>query len=292
MRAKVLACVLVLVSGLAGLPVADAQGVAVLVLDEHNQPVEGAEGRVGDLLGNSGRDGMVFILGLPPGRHLLTVRLDGYQPDLRNVEVGEGPPTQVTVRLRPVRTGRPIALVPVGDPGFRGVVIGPELRRLAGAEVHLYGRDGRTVRADSAGTFSEPRARGTYFVRVAAPGHRERRFSMVIPEGAGREALIQLEAADTSYRSANNAEQALLRQLGRRLATGRGATWLTRADLAPLAFRSLCTIPEVAAFGRRAAAGELPGLADGQRTVNVCGFRANEVELVELGRRVIVWTPR
>lgn len=272
-------------------PVA-GQGVAVLVLDEHHQPVEGAEGRVADLLATSGRDGMLFLLGLPPGRHQLTVRHQGYQPDLRNVEVGEGPPLQVTVRLQPVRAGRPVVPMSSATPGFHGVVVGAELRRLPGVAVHLYGREGRTLRTDSTGTFLHPGARGTYLVVVAADGHRERRFSAVIPEGAGREVVVQLEPVDTSYHGTTNAEHALLRELGRRLARNRAGDWLGKSALAAYGFRSLCDIPEVAARGRRAAAGQLAGLADGVRSVNVCAFRANEVELVELGRQVIVWTPR
>lgn len=276
--------------GLVAAPgVVAGQGVAVLVVDEHHQPFEGAEGRVGDLIGTSGPDGMLFILGLPPGRHELVVRAAGYLPDLRPVEVQAGPPTRLTVRLQPAVRGPPVTPVPSARTGVHGVIVSESLQRLAGAEVHLYGRQGRTVRTDSAGAFHQPVPGGLYLVRVAARGFRERRFSLDLPEGGGRELVVRLAAVDTSYHGTTNAEQGVLRQLGRRLASGPPASRLTRAELQRFGFRSLCSIPQVAATGRRADAGELPGLADGVRTVNVCTFRANEVELVELRPRVIVW---
>ncbi|MFN2317952.1 MAG: collagen binding domain-containing protein [Gemmatimonadales bacterium] len=278
---------------LFGAPMAVAQGVVVMVLNEHGQPVEGVAGQVGDLLATSGSDGLIFFLGLDPGRYQLTLRIVGYHPDLRNVVVTDGAPVRLTARLNPAsRAQRPIVTEGT-SPGLYGIVKDASLQPLAGAEVHLFGRRGGVVRADSAGSFRQPDAQGAYMVRVTAPGFRESRFTVDIPAGQeGQEVLIPLVPADTAYRGTSNAELLLLRQLGRRLSATRPQQRLTRAELESYGFRSLCTIPQLEARMRRASRTELSGLENGQRLVNVCLIRANEVELVEIGDRIIVWTPR
>lgn len=281
------------VIALLGAPVAVAQGVVVLVLDEHGQPVEGVDGQVGDWLATSGSDGLLFFLGLTPGRYQLTLRISGYHPDLRNVVVTDGAPVRLTARLNPAsRAQRPIVTTGT-SPGLYGIVRDASLQPIAGAEVHLLGRRGGVVRADSAGGFRQGDAQGAYMVRVTAPGYRESRFSVDIPAGPeGQEVVVPLVPADTAYRGTSNAELLLLRQLGRRLSAARPQQRLTRAELEAYGFRTLCTIPQLAARMRRASRTELSGLEDDQRLVNVCLIRANEVELVEIGDRIIVWTPR
>jgi hypothetical protein len=270
-----------------------AQGVVVTVLNEHGQPVEGVAGQVGDLLATSGSDGLIYFLGLAPGRYHLTMRIPGYHPDLRNVVVTDGAPVRLTVRLNSAaRAQRPV-ISEGASPGLRGLVSDARLGPIAEAEVHLLGRRGGVLRTDSAGSFHAVDAEGTYMVRVVAAGFRESRFSVTISGGdAGLEALVPLLPADASYTETDNAEQLLLRQLGRRLAAARPQPRLTREELAAYGFRSLCEIPQVAARMRRASGAELSGWEDGERLVNVCLIRANEIELVELGGRVIVWTPR
>lgn len=281
------------VIGLLGPPPAAAQGVVVMVLDEHGQPVEGVDGQVGDLLATSGSDGLIFFLGLEPGRYQLTLRIAGYHPDLRTVMVPAGSPVRLTARLNPAaRAQRPMVAEGM-SPGLYGLVKDAALQPVPDAEIHLLGRRGGVARADSAGRFGWPDAQGAYLVRVTAPGFRESRFSVNIPAGrAGQEALVWLVRADTAYRGTSNAELLLLRQLGRRLSAARPQQRLTRVELEAYGFRSLCTIPQLEARMRRASRAELSGLEDGQRLVNVCLIRANEVELVEVGDRIIVWTPR
>lgn len=284
---------LVLVAGLLGAPLATAQGVVVTVLNEHGQPVEGVAGQVGDLLATSGSDGLIFFLGLEPGTYQMTMRIPGYHPDLRNVEVTAGPPVRLTVRLNSAaRAQRPVISEGV-SPGLRGLVTNPAMRPIAGAEVHLFGRRGAVLSTDSAGGFHARDAEGTYMVRVVAPGFRESRFSVAISGGdAGMEALVPLLPADASYTGTSNAEQLLLRQLGRRLGATRPQPHLHREELAAWGFRSLCEVPEVAARRRRMSGAVLSGWENGERVINVCTMRANEAELVEIGNRIIVWTPR
>lgn len=288
-----LAVAVLAVTGFIGAPLAVAQGVVVTVLNEHGQPVEGVAGQVGDLLATSGSDGLIFFLGLAPGRYQLTMRIPGYHPDLRNVEVTDGAPVRLTVRLNSAsRAQRPVVSEGTRR-GLRGLVTDARMRPVAAAEVHLLGRRGGVLRTDSLGGFHAVNAEGTYLVRVVAVGFRESRFSVTISDGtAGLEALVPLLAADASYTGTSNAEQLLLRQLGRRLAAVRPQSRLTREELAAYGFRSLCEIPQVAARMRRVGGAELSGWEDNERLINVCAMRANEAELVELGGRVIVWTPR
>ncbi|HUG28183.1 MAG TPA: carboxypeptidase regulatory-like domain-containing protein [Gemmatimonadales bacterium] len=288
-----LAVAVLAVTAFLGAPVAAAQGVVVTVLNEHGQPVEGVAGQVGDLLATSGSDGLIYFLGLAPGRYHLTMRIPGYHPDLRNVVVTDGAPVRLTVRLNSAsRAQRPV-ISGGASPGLRGLVTDAQMQPIAGAEVHLLGRRGRVMPTDSAGGFHAVEAEGTYMVRVVAAGARESRFSVTMPGGdTGLEALVPLLPADTSYTGTSNAEQLLLRQLGRRLSATRPQSRLTRDELAAYGFRSLCEVPEIAARMRRASGSELSGLEDGQRLINVCAVRANEAELVELNGRVIVWTPR
>ena len=280
-------------TGFFGVPMAAAQGVVVTVLNEHGQPVEGVDGQVGDLLATSGRDGLIFFLGLEPGRYQLTMRIPGYHPDLRNVVVTDGAPVRLTVRLNSAaRAQRPV-VSEGASPGLRGLITDARMQPLAGAEVHLLGRRGGLLRTDSAGGFHARDAAGTYMVRVIAAGFRESRFSVTIAGAdAGLDVLVPLLPADARSTETSNAEQVLLRQLGGRLATARPGSRLTREALAAYGFRSLCEVPQIAARMRRASGAELSGLADGQRLINVCTVRANEAELVEVGGRVIVWTSR
>jgi hypothetical protein len=270
-----------------------AQGVVVTVLNEHGQPVEGVAGQVGDLLATSGSDGLIYFLGLAPGRYHLTMRIPGYHPDLRNVVVTDGAPVRLTVRLNSAsRAQRPVVSEGT-SPGLRGLVTDAHMQPIRGAEVQLLGRGGGVLLTDSAGGFHALDAEGTYMVRVVAPGFRESRFSVTIAgRDAGVEALVPLLPADATYTGTSNAEQLLLRQLGRRLAAARPQPHLSREELAAYGFRSLCEVPQVAARMRRVGGAELSGWEDGERLINVCTVRANEAELVEVGDRIIVWTPR
>lgn len=289
---RLLVAVLTMI-GLLGPPGAVAQGVVVMVLDEHGQPVEGVDGQVGDLLATSGSDGQIFFLGMEPGRYQLTLRIAGYHPDLRTVVVPAGSPLRLTARLNPASRAQRPMVAEGTSPGLHVMVKDAALQPIPDAEVHVLGRRGGVERVDEAGRVQWPDAEGAYLVRVTAPGFRESRFSTTVQAGrAGQEALVWLVRADTAYRGTSNAELLLLRQLGRRLSAARPHQRLTRAELEAYGFRSLCTIPQLEARMRRASRVELSGLEDGHRLVNVCLLRANEVELVEVGDRIIVWTPR
>lgn len=269
--------------GVGSLP---AQGVVVLVVDEQSRPLEGALGQVHDLLATSGRDGMMYFLGLAPGQYQLTVRFIGYHPDLRNVVVTAGAPSRILVKMNPAPVLLPPVVVEAVRPGVFGVVSDDQLRPLAGAAVELLGRRGRTATADSLGEFSFPLAAGVNMLRVTYPGHYERRFAVTVPDGGGQEVLVQLPPADARFRETGVLARQALLDLRERLSWGRRRDLMTREDLANFASGSICDMPVLNTVVRNQR-GTTLGLVDGwQVTWNVCSFRTDEVDLVEWGDSV------
>ncbi|MFN2317949.1 MAG: carboxypeptidase regulatory-like domain-containing protein [Gemmatimonadales bacterium] len=264
-----------------------AQGLAVLVLDEQSRPIEGAQGQVSELLATTGADGMMYFRGLPPGLWELTTRFVGFLPDVRDVTVLGREPTRVLVKLVPAPLRLPPVVVEATRPGLFGIVSTTRLEPIAGAEVHLLGRGGRAVPTDSTGHFMHPEATGEYLIRVTAEGYRERRFSLSVPPDGGRELLVHLDAAAPGYVASGNRELYYLRDLSFRLAWARPNSVQNRAQLAPYGTRSVCEVPEVGAVVNRRHLRGLVTLIDGQWMVpNLCGIRADAVEIVEWGRDV------
>lgn len=268
-----------------------AQGLAVLVVDEQSRPIEGAQGQVSELTATTGADGMMYFRGLPPGLWQLTTRFVGFLPDIRDVTVMGREPTRVIVKLVPAPLRLPPVVVEATRPGLYGIVSTTRLVPIAGAEVHLLGRRGRAVPTDSAGHFMHPEAQGEYLLRVSADGYRERRFSLSVPEGGGREVLVHLDAAESGYRPSGNRELYYLRDLSFRLAWARPNSVQNRDQLAAYGTRSVCDVPEVGAVVNRQHLRGLVTLLDGQYLVpNLCGIRADAVEIVEWGRDVCAGT--
>jgi hypothetical protein len=266
-----------------------AQGMAVLVVDEQSRPIEGAQGQVSELIATTGADGMMYFRGLPPGLWQLTTRYIGFRPDVRDVTVSGREPTRVLVKLVPVPLRLPPVVVEATRPGLYGIVSTTRLEPLANAEVRLLGRGARTIQTDSAGGFIHPEAEGEYLLRVTAEGYRERRFSLSVPEGGGREVLVHLDAAEPGYHASGNRELYFLRDLSFRLAWARPNSVMTRGKLAEYGTRSVCEVPEVGSVVNRQHLRGLVTLIDGQYLVpNLCGIRADEVEVVEWGRDVCV----
>ncbi len=270
-----------------------AQGLAVLVVDQDSRPIEGAQGQVSELVATTGADGMMYFRGLPPGLWQITTRFIGFLPDVRDVTVsGSGrEPTRVLVKLVPAPLRLPPVVVDATRPGLYGIVSTTRLEPLVNAEVRLLGRGPRTIRTDSAGGFMHPEAEGEYLLRVTAEGYRERRFSLNVPEGGGREVLLQLDAAEPGYQASGNRELYYLRDLSYRLAWARPNSVLNRGKLAEFGMRSVCEVPEVGSMVNRQHLRGLVTLLDGQYLVpNLCGIRADAVEIVEWGRDVCAAT--
>jgi hypothetical protein len=247
--------------------------LAVLVVDQDSRPIEGAQGIVNRLVATTGPDGMLYFAGLAPGQYQLTTRAVGYRVDVQQVAVTDQVTTRVIVKLLPMPLRLPPVIVSAVRPGLYGVVSNTRLEPLIGVEIRLLGRSGRTIRTDSAGRFSYPKARGAYLVRFSAKGHEERRFGVTVPDEGGQEMLVQLgddpsyEGASNQQRFAERAQQAVIAWSNRRNA-------LTRTDLARYGSSSICDVPAIRAAMRRATRGPMD---------RACAVRANEVELVVWG---------
>lgn len=286
MRSLAIAMLLAWAVAPAGL-LAQGGGLAVLVVDQDSRPIEGAQGQVSELVATTGPDGMMYFRGLPPGLWQITTRYIGFLPDVRDVTVSGREPTRVLVKLVPAPLRLPPVVVDATRPGLFGIVSTTSLAPLANAEVRLLGRRARTIRTDSAGGFMHPEAEGEYLLRVTAEGYRERRFSLAVPEDGGREVLVQLDAAEPGYQASGNRELYFLSDLSYRLAWARPNSVLNRGAMAAYGMQSVCEVPEVGSVVNRQHLRGLVTLLDGQFVVgNLCGIRADAVEIVEWGRDV------
>lgn len=279
--------VLALLLGGAAFPsglLAQGGGLAVLVVDEHSQPIEGAVGEVSELTAVTDEEGMMYFPGLGPGRWQLHVRFIGYRPEVREVMVAGIEAVRVIVKLEPAPLYLAPVIVEATRPGVFGVVSTNRLEPIGNAEVQFIGRSGRTVRTDSAGRFMHPDARGPYMVRISARGFVERRFSLSVPDEGGREVLMTLDVAPEGYLGASNREHALFWDLTRRLAWTNPRQFLTSEDLARFGTGSICDAPQIATTVARMGRMDVDALIDGEfRVPNPCGLRSHQVQLIEWG---------
>lgn len=258
--------------------------VTVQVQDEQGRPVPGAAGQLGGLSATAGPDGLITFAPVTAGTHTLTIRAIGFRPDQRELVIGR----ELTVRFTVTLAQMPVMLAPViveaTRPGLYGIVSTVGLQPLADAEVHLMGRRSRTVRTDSLGRFSHPDAEGPYMVRVSARGHEDLRLSVAVPEGGGREVLVQLNQARPGYRGASNRERWMHHELSFRLAWANPLNVLTRAELEQYGVRSICEVPQLAAATRMMQAQRASTVIDGDFQVpDPCMIRVHQVLLVEWG---------
>jgi hypothetical protein len=139
---------------------------------------------------------------------------------------------------------------------------------------------GRDLVTDSAGYFAAPRTHGgAYLVVVDHPGFDERRLSLEVPKGKGRELSFRLSPLHES-RTSPGREEALW-ELGRRLAFG-----IRRARMMPQELRNfgsmrLCDIPKLRVLAGDPTTVVLNGVTV-LREVSLCAWRADEVAILEL----------
>jgi hypothetical protein len=222
--------------------------------------------------------GVFRVLGLAPGTYAVMVRRIGYRSKEVQLEVLGRESTHL-IYLDPVPFNLPALIVDGTRTGIYGIVGDSSFLPAPGARVQLLGPRGKTLQTDSTGRFAFPRAAGDYLMRVTLPGHQERRFSVSVERGKGREVTVALMRAGPMYRPAGTKEQWLLSDLNDRLRFGRRENVLTRDELERFGFLPLCDIPEI----RRRLQDDTALLIDGNAMqFNACGWRAHDLELVEL----------
>lgn len=250
-------------------------------------PLAGADVLLGSRLAATNAEGAFRLDSIAPGPHYVTVRFAGYVPIRTRLVVLTARPTVLDYRMDPAPFLLPPVVTELRRVGIFGAVGDTTRKPLAGARVEVAGVNGGSAITDARGGFSFPAAdRGTYLVRITHPGYGERQFALELAPGEGRQVVVVLTP---SKRRASRAETQALEALSNRLAFGLRWNRLTPSELARYGSQGLCSIPRVAV--------EL-GQGDSYTTIilngvtvlerfpvsSLCGWRADEVALVEFGR--------
>ena len=248
-------------------------------------PLAGAEVLIGSRKATTDASGRFRLDGVAVGAHPITIRRIGYLPIRSSIIVTSPGPDRIEYFLTPAPYLLPSVNVTGRRTGIYGVVGDTAFRAVAGARVAVLGYRSRSVLTDSAGRFAFPNAdRGIYMIRVTRPGYLEKRFTVVLERGTGRELGVRLSAG--SGQRVSNREEAALFDLRRRLAMGEPRSRLSRSELDQFGSVSICTVPRV-----RWAVNHNPGVLNGVLNLlpeEICRWNANEIALVEFGP-LIFW---
>lgn len=257
------------------------------VRDIAGQPLADAEIVTGRRATTTGADGRFVLDSLAPARHLLVVRLIGYTPLRQEVDLTGGGIRELQLELIAAPVQLPMIVVEGARAGIYGTVTDHEAKPTTGARIEVRGPRGGDVLTDSLGRFAFPRAtRGSYFVRVTQPGFIERRLMLEVD--GGKELTVTLLPGFTMQSRA--AERAAA-DLSQRLILNLNRERMGAADLAIHGDARLCDMPKARIVisddedavlivnGIRYFRSYGDGLLD-----MLCGWRADEVELLEFGR--------
>jgi hypothetical protein len=256
------------------------QSVSGTVRDSAGTPLIGADIFLGRRQATTGTRGAFRIDSVRPGQYTITVRLVGYTPLSAEIRVG----AQGSVERHYVLVPAPVLLPTIAVEGRRtgiyGVVADPSFHAAVGARVQVFGSRGGEQLTDSSGRFSFPTAdRGVYLVRITYPGYGERRISVELKRGEGRELTTVLTPSSVlPFRG----DEWALKDLRLRLAMGMRRERMTADELKRFGSTPVCEIP--------LEGGGAPVIIVNGLTVYrdmplrfLCFWRADQVELVESG---------
>lgn len=237
------------------------QSVTGMVRDTAGAPVGGAEVILGVRKTVTGPSGTFRVDSLKPGQYPITIRLVGFRPVHSRVIVVAAEPTEMEYFL----VAAPFLLDPIvvesRRTGIYGAVGDTSYKAAVGARVQVAGLNGGEVLTDSMGRFAFPAAdRGAYMVRVTYPGYSERRFSVELKPGDGRELGVLLTR---SAESPSQIDAAAVKDLGHRLATGLARGIMTASQLARHGTGGLCDIPRIRSEIGRSSSGTVTVIVNG-----------------------------
>jgi hypothetical protein len=287
MRASVIGSLGILLPVL--LSAQELQVVRGTVRNPGGTPLEGADVLLDARLTRTNAQGAFRIDSVAPGSHYLTVRLAGYVPIRAQIEVDPKRPADLAYTLTPAPFLLPPVVTTLSRSGIYGAVGDTTRHPLAGVRVEAAGVNGGVVRTDSLGGFAFPAAdRGVYLLRITHPGYAERRFSLELSPGEGRQVVAVLTP---SRRPASRADDLAFESLHKRLAFGRRRERMAPSELERYGAQGLCDIPRVAAeLGRSEASTTV--ILNGVTALlafpvnSLCAWRADEVSLVEFGKDI------
>jgi hypothetical protein len=259
-------------------PYVSVRGV---VRDTAGAPIEGAHIALGRRLATTNSQGAFRVDSVRPGRYSILVRLVGHTPIQEPVEVTV-PPAELRYVLVPAALLLPTIEVEGRRTGIYGVIGDPSMHAAVGAQVQVYGFRGGEAVTDSLGRFAFPAAdRGVYMVRVTYPGYRERRFTVELERGEGRELAVQLMP---SSEIPSRGDEWVLKDLRLRLAMGMSWERRTAASLQGVGSLPLCNAVPGPPFLTIILNGRTV-YRDFPKTF-LCFWRADEIELVEFGPEI------
>jgi hypothetical protein len=263
------------------------QAITGIVRDTAGAPLGGAEVLLGQHRATTSPSGAFRVDSLRPGQYAITIRLVGYRPVHSKVVVVASEPTEMEYFM----VAAPYLLAPIvvesRRTGIYGAVGDTGYKAAVGARVQVVGPMGGEALTDSMGRFAFPEAdHGLYMVRVTYPGYSERRFSVELKRGEGRELGVLLTRA-TEIRSA--VEEGALDDLGHRLAGSLARERMTTKDLERHGSGGLCDIAQIRSEVGRGSGATTTLILNGATVYwefdvgSLCSWRADEVELVEFG---------
>ncbi len=269
-----------------------AQGVQVVrgtVRDGAGAPLAGAEVLLDRRLTSTGPEGAFRIDSVEPGTHFLTVRLPGYVPIRAQIEVDAKRPSVLSYTMTPAPFQLPPVVTALSRTGIYGAVGDTAHHPLRGVRVEAAGVKGGVTFTDSLGGFAFSAAdRGVYLLRITHPGYGERRFSLELKPGEGRQVIAVLSP---SRQLASRADDQAFEALHSRLAFGLHRDRMPQSELERYGTQGLCDIPQVAAeVGRSGSTTTV--ILNGVTALlefpvsSLCAWRADDVSLIEFGKDI------
>ncbi len=252
-------------------------------------PLAGADITLDSRRTSTNRDGAFRIDSVAPGSHLLTVRLPGYVPIRTQVDVDEKRPSNVALTMSPAPFQLPPVVTTLNRSGIYGAVGDTAQHPMRGVRVEVAGVNGGVSYTDSLGGFAFPAAdRGPYLIRITHAGYGERRLSVELKPGEGRQVIVVLAP---SRQVASRADDQAFEALHSRLAFGLHRDRMPESELERYGTQGLCDVPRVAAeVGRSGSTTTV--ILNGVTAflefpvASLCAWRADDVSLIEFGKDI------
>lgn len=259
-------------------PVQTVSGV-VATSGDRSVPLAGAEVLIGARRTSTDAQGRFRLDSMPPGEYDITLRHIGYRPVRSKVVIAAGESTVLEYFMKYSPYLLPEVVVESRRTGIYGLVRDLVNRPIPGARIEVLGLNGSVITSDSLGRFAMPEARrGGYLIRVTRDGYVERRLTVEVQNGRGRDVTVQL--APGASRSVGNREATALFDLRQSLAVGTSRSRMMSADLARYQSISVCDVPRV-----KMVAGSFPrGVLNGEKDIapgQLCFWHMDEIAMIQ-----------
>jgi hypothetical protein len=275
---------------LPGALIAQVHSVRGLVRDTDGKPVQGVDVGLenGNRMTQTDAQGGFVLDSLPAGRRRLLVRRVGFLPVRPTITVPQAPDDTLAITILAFVQQLDPVVVEVTRSGISGVVGDTAYRALPGTLVEVIGARSH-VYTDSTGRFVfEDLKRGQYVLRISRVGYLARLLPINL-EKRGQEYSIFLHEHRPGLQDWANTNEAAgaLEDLGIRLAMEPSRYRMTRAELARYGTMALCEIPLLRSqviLRNQAEPNVVLRGTTWLRYVTLCGWSADQLDLIEWGR--------